>query len=87
MTHDLQLAVVPRGIPSMTSAAAMRLCMTCVWWSSLDQGQPEEFFQGFCRRYAPTSNDDEHGTWPMTDADDWCGDHQLPDPDVPFQDR
>jgi hypothetical protein len=44
----------------------MTKCATCVFWGASDWGG-----DGRCRRYAPHG---EVSVWPMTAADDWCGD-------------
>lgn len=56
-------------------------CETCKWWDD----EPDNERDGKCRRHTPTiepyileQDQFEYpwGTWPMTYADDWCGEWQ-----------
>ena len=57
-------------------------CATCVFW------RPENAsgFLGRCRRMPPTIQTTVQGAksmWPITAAQDWCGEHGLPAADAP----
>jgi hypothetical protein len=49
-------------------------CASCVFWDPLEPGAK----WGDCRARCPTPDPNGIGQWPMTDADDWCGDHSTP---------
>ncbi|RJP18380.1 MAG: hypothetical protein C4527_29030 [Candidatus Omnitrophota bacterium] len=53
-------------------------CMHCEFWNVLDVADSSRR-EGECRKYAPRVRMDgiTQGSWPLTDADDWCGDFQL----------
>ena len=52
-------------------------CKDCRWW------KPDPVGNGECRRYAPQSRPDalvperNYTFWPVTEAEDWCGDGQV----------
>lgn len=48
-------------------------CDACRYWQETD-GKAEPAV-GECRRYAPPPGDGLTAMWPMTDADDWCGEY------------
>jgi len=62
-------------------------CRTCWWWCAAGN-PPHAWAKGECRRHAPNgpliirlANDssyggDNEGSWPMTRANDFCGDHE-----------
>lgn len=49
-------------------------CETCRWW--LRDGK---FGQGWCRAKSPILNNLDR-RWPLTYADDWCGEHTPKEP-------
>ena len=64
-------------------------CETCLYWR-LPEPLPEQFNQGpaldgddfpirnECRRHSPVVHPEANpdAVWPLTAANDWCGDHQ-----------
>jgi hypothetical protein len=59
-----------------TSAQQGAGCASCLFWNNETQFG-DEITWGFCRRYPPRSGTDAEGDdvalWPMTVADNWCG--------------
>ena len=56
--------------------AGVVTCETCRWW------EPSEHHdeKGRCRREPPArASREEHGEWPLTYLDDWCGEHRARD--------
>ncbi|MCX8004046.1 MAG: hypothetical protein N2688_03670 [Burkholderiaceae bacterium] len=60
------------------------MCETCRFWTR-DYGRLTSETDAECRRHAPTpacydaSGDafpSLNAAWPITEADDWCGDHR-----------
>jgi hypothetical protein len=52
-----------------------RSCLTCLWWKGV-QGE-----KGECRAHAPDPRGDPsmfYARWPLTLAEDFCGEHQPP---------
>ena len=47
-------------------------CAACAFWFRVNIVTSE------CRRYPPRKS----GTWPETDADDWCGEFKRRDSDT-----
>jgi hypothetical protein len=58
------------------------ICMTCRYWEHPSDfpheiNNPDQIM-GLCRRNPPIPADPKSrfGVWPITEADDWCGEHQ-----------
>jgi len=56
-------------------------CATCRWWDP--RGFAEGY--GYCRRNPPErqGESDDVGAWPYTEAQGWCGEHELVPPANP----
>lgn len=55
----------------------MNKCETCKWWHS-----GYIYRKGHCRRRSPDVSDkdflgEKQPAWPLTDQDDYCGDHEM----------
>ena len=56
---------------------ARRRCANCVYWDEQTSTGPTP--EGFCRCHAPrprtyrAGHDEEYRAWPLTLADEWCG--------------
>lgn len=54
-------------------------CLTCRWWDGQIKEDLTGFDDGICRRYPPRG---PGFGWPVTTADEFCGEHAEPAPDV-----
>lgn len=50
--------------------AARPKCKTCVHWCSTER------VEGMCCRFPPACLTEDRNKVPVTDAEDWCGEHQ-----------
>jgi len=56
-------------------------CVTCRYWRNLGRDKVGDL-EGYCRRRAPQAwmgpdNRSERPQWPLTGADDWCGEWEA----------
>lgn len=48
-------------------------CETCRFWAGTTHGNQ---LRADCRAHPPAFTTVRNTVWPMTQADDWCGEHQ-----------
>lgn len=53
-----------------------RECWQCRMWESFAE-RADRAGGGLCRAYAPSKLNGEHGIWPRTPGDAWCGEFQV----------
>ena len=53
-------------------------CGNCRYYAAGDPAIVGEL--GHCRRHAPTRDARGYTDWPTVQPNQWCGDHELPDP-------
>ena len=57
-----------------------KTCTDCRWWESTKK-EDREGLLGKCRRSLPIYQGlSHHGEWPLTYSYDWCGYHQVEQP-------
>lgn len=56
----------------------MRTCETCRFWARLVYFRQygKEVAASCCRKNAPRQSEPQGYHWPLTDKEDWCGEHQ-----------
>ena len=60
------------GGDGLTALPADVSCVSCAFYQNDAEGD------GYCRRHSPLpSPKEEISRWPVTTADDWCGDYEA----------
>ncbi len=66
---------MPDPVTPPPASPARPTCASCRWWGEILDGCAPP--SGACKRRAPVAlgDGDWDAMWPLTNHDDWCGEH------------